>query len=84
MNKADIPCRGCSVEQPTSIASSNQSIPSVLRLALEEEASGDEGPAFGSVDEAGVIVPDCFQPPDAAEGGELDEEVGVKVEELPD
>lgn len=84
MNKANIPCRGRSVEKPTPIASSNQSILSALRLALEEKVSGDEGPTFGSIDEAGIVIPQCFEPPDPAEGGELDEKVGIEVEKLPD
>lgn len=54
-------------------------------LALEHEVSGDAGAAFGDVVEASsVVVPDGFEAADAAEGGELDEEVGVEVEELDD
>lgn len=54
-------------------------------LAVEEESPGDGSAAPGDAGEAGVaiVVPDCLQAADAAEGGELDEEVGVKVEELP-
>lgn len=49
-----------------------------------EEIPGDGGPAFGGIDEPGVVIPYGLEPPDAAKGGELDEEIGVEAEELTD
>lgn len=56
----------------------------ILDLAFKKKVSSDKGAAFGGVNEARIIVPEGFKAADAAEGGELDEEVGVQVEELAD
>jgi len=51
---------------------------------VEQEAACDGGTVGGGVAEARVVVPDGLEAADAAEGGELDEEVWVEAEELPD
>lgn len=50
-----------------------------------EQFSGNVGPAFRDIIKVvELVVPDGFQASDSREGGELDEEVGVDVEELSD
>lgn len=76
---------GGGVEEPAAVAGAEEGVSAAGGvLALEEEAARDAGAAPRGVDEAGVVVPDGLQAADAAEGGELDDEVGVDVEELAD
>jgi len=77
---------GRRVEEPAAVPGPEEAVAGAgaAGVAVEEEAAGDGGAVPGGAREARVVVPDGLEAADAAEGGELDEEVGVEAEELAD
>jgi len=86
-----VPGGRCRVEHPPAVPGPEQRVlPSgavvvrVPALALQQQAPRDGRAVPGGVGEAGVVVPQRLEAADPAEGGELDEQVGVEVQQLAD
>jgi hypothetical protein len=55
----------------------------VPALALRQQVPRDRRAVPRRFGEAGVVVPQRLEPADPAEGGELDEQIGVEVKQPP-
>jgi hypothetical protein len=79
-NEPGVPGRDRRVQQPPAVTGPDEP----TGAAVVEQAAGDDGAVPGGIREACAVVLDGLEAVDAAEGGELDEEVGVEAKELPD
>ncbi|BAS79617.1 Os02g0601750, partial [Oryza sativa Japonica Group] len=91
LHERHVPRRRRRVEQPPAVPRPEQRVlgggggaPVLAALALQQEAPGDARAVPRRAGEARVVVPERLEPADPAERGELDEEVRVEVQQLPD
>ena len=88
LHERHVPGRRRRVQHPPAVPGPEQRVLAaaggavVPALALQQQAPCDGRAVPGRVGEAGVVVPQRLEAADPAEGGELDEQVGVEVQQL--